>query len=89
MVRLLALLLALCSAQCSSSSSMPADEFSVDVDYGAFLERSDLVWVWDGTDENPVPNGWWSMGFTGNGLLVRSPPLCFSPVRTPRALTRT
>ena len=26
-------------------------------------------WEWDGSDTSPVPTGWWSMGFTGNGLL--------------------
>ena len=46
-----------------------SNDFSVDVDYASFLARSDLVWDWDGTDTKPVPYGWWSMGFTGNGLL--------------------
>ena len=40
----------------------------VDIDYGTFLNRSDLVWEWDGTAHAPVPNGWWGMAFTGNGL---------------------
>ena len=80
MPRLLPLLV-LCSLQqqvgtaaASRSTAAAADDFSVNVDYGAFLERSDPVWEWDGTEDKPPPFGWWSMGFTGNGLLVRPPP---------------
>ena len=31
--------------------------------------RSDPVWQWDKTPSAPPPDGWWSMGFTGNGML--------------------
>ena len=43
---------------------------NITVDYAAFLARSDLVWEWDGTPNHPPPNGWWTMGFTGNGNMV-------------------
>lgn len=63
---------------CNTIASGP--RLNVTVDYAAFLARSDLVWEWDGTPNHPPPNGWWTMGFTGNGNMVCRPTTFHSKV---------
>jgi hypothetical protein len=41
-----------------------------EIDYGSFLGRLDPVWSWSSDKSAPPPDGWWNMGFTGNGMLA-------------------
>eukprot|EP00037_Helgoeca_nana_P008292 m.73976 g.73976 ORF g.73976 m.73976 type:complete len:59 (+) comp18844_c0_seq2:119-295(+) len=48
-----------CSAWTVAVTQASVPRVNVSVDYATFLNRSDLVWEWDISQDHPAPNGWW------------------------------
>ena len=66
------LLLLLVDGAAVAAATPPSLLLVDSIDYGSFLGRLDPVWKWesDKSSAAPPPDGWWSMGFTGNGMLA-------------------
>lgn len=68
----LLLLLSWSAAGAPAAAAAAAAPLALDanINYASFLGRADPVWRWSAKATEPPPAGWWSMGFTGNGMLA-------------------